>query len=105
MTFETSVYLEISLDPFGDEDQIDEHEFLFELKCTVGSFSGYFNPMTGYGEPPSGPEFEPVYIGFVGEEGPAQELTWDQLAAMVGDDNADTLFDKAVDKAIDTGEF
>ena len=42
----------------GPGDTYNETTFVIGLHCTAPSFSGCFNPMTGYGEPPSGPEFE-----------------------------------------------
>lgn len=92
-----------------------ELEMTFEMRCTVGSFSGCFNPMTGYGEPPSGPEFEVEsvtiqvpkvnYKGEVTGYADPLTLTWEQFTAIVGNDIADELFEDACEQAADSGDF
>ena len=92
------------------------HEPAFEigLTCTAPYFPGSFDPRYG-GEPPSGPEFEVTTITVAvprvnkktGEselEAPLQ-LTWAQFSALVGEEIAEDLFERACQDAADNGDF
>lgn len=98
----------------GPGDTYNETEFVIGLQCTSPSFGGCFNHVTGYGEPPSGPEFELTtitlsvpHVNWKGETEKTEtlELSYHQFRAVVGIDVAEKLIDAAMDAAAESGEF
>lgn len=98
----------------GPGDTYNETEFVVGLRCTSPSFGGCFNHVTGYGEPPSGPEFELTtialsvpHVNYKGETLKTErlELSYHQFRALVGIEVAEKLFDAAQDEAAESGEF
>ena len=91
-----------------------EPVFVIGLRCTAASLPGSFDPFHG-GEPPSGPEFEVTTIHVPVKRVNRREgdpelmaplvLEWEQFLALVGEDIAEELCERAYDDAADTGEF
>lgn len=98
----------------GPDESYNESEFVIGLRCTADSYPGYFDPRFG-GEPSSGPEFEPTTIHVPvrrvnRREGQSEfvnplELSWEQFVAVVGEEVADKMFDRACDDAAENGGF
>lgn len=103
-----------SVEILGPDDETFELVFEIGLMCTAPGFPGYFDPRVG-GEPPSGPEFDISYISIDvplfgsklvdSKESRTLDLTYNQFAAIVGQDICDLLLSKAEDEATSTGEF
>ena len=97
-----------------DDDRYNETVFSIGLKCVASSYAGCFDPSVA-GDPPSGPEFEVTTIQVLSEnvkreDGPAYylsqlELHPKQFEALVGDEIANTLYDRAFEEAAESGEF
>lgn len=95
-------------------DGYNETVFSIGLKCTASSFAGSFDPRFG-GEPPSGPEFEVTTIQVLaprvnrGETARTlhslMEMNWNQFVALLGEEIAEHLYEKAIEEAADSGEF
>lgn len=95
-------------------DRYNETVFSIGLRCTASSFAECFDPRFG-GEPPSGPEFEVTTIQVLSEnvkhkEGPAHylsllELHPTQFEALVGEEIAEHLYERAFEEAAESGEF
>ena len=95
-------------------DGYNETVFSIGLKCTASSYAGSFDPSVA-GEPPSGPEFEVTTIQVmaprVNRGSPTGaldfvlDLNWDQFVAVVGEEIAQNLYERAIDEAAESGEF
>lgn len=107
--FESRQAVEITSD-----DQYNETVFSIGLRCTASSYAGCFDPSVA-GEPPSGPEFEITTIQVLSpnvkhEVGPASQfsvldLEPKQFEALVGEEIANNLYDRAFEEAAESGEF
>lgn len=96
------------------EDGYNETVFSIGLKCTASSYAGCLDPSVA-GEPPSGPEFEVTTIQVLSEAvkreaGPASQfsvldLEPKQFEALVGEEIAQNLYDRAMEEAAESGEF
>jgi len=112
--YESKQYVEIVIDDDGHWQRYNETEFLFCLQCTAHSYAGCFDPRVG-GEPPSGPEFEVtsilVLVPKVNQKSVRVEfeapfdLSWSQFVALVGEEIADHLYERAYEEAAETGDF
>lgn len=97
-----------------DDDRYNETVFSIGLKCVASSYAGCFDPSVA-GEPPSGPEFEVTTIQVLAEAvkqevGPASQfsvldLEPKQFEALVGEEIAHNLYDRAMEEAAESGEF
>lgn len=99
--YEAVVSIEL---PVATEDEYEEVEFTIGLECTEPYRPGYFDPRWG-GEPPSGPEFDMTFITREVPDGKPLDLTWEQFEAMVGEEQADKLFEDACIQAAENGDF
>lgn len=98
----------------GLKDTYNETEITIGLTCTHPSRPGSFNPYDG-GYPPEGPEFELASISLdvpkvKSKSTPKEldkplELTWNQFCALVGEEMAEAMYDRAVDDACESGGF
>lgn len=94
----------------------DGVETIFEinLHCTANSTPGRFSPIDG-GYPPEGAEFEFVSVSLPVKrvnrrEGQSEyeapiTFTYAQFVALVGEDNATDMIDRAEDDAAESGQF
>lgn len=92
-----------------------EPVFMIGLHCTAWSTHGFFDHISGAAEPPCGPEFEltsiavsvPVVNPVTREVVSRRQLnlTWDEFMALVGEDIANELLDKAEEDAAENGGF
>ena len=108
--YESNQYVEM----IGPDEAGFEATFTIGLMCTANSSPGSFNPMDG-GYPPEGPEFEVYTIQVdVPKVNPKEGewpfeaqliLSYSQLRAIVGEEIADKLIDRAIEEACETGDF
>jgi len=95
-------------------DGYNETVFSIGLKCTASSYAGCFDPRVA-GEPPSGPEFEVTTIQVLADAvkhkaGPIMQfsvldLEPKQFEALVGEEIANYLYERAMEEAAESGEF
>jgi hypothetical protein len=99
------VKLGVSIEEVKHHEEDGEMIFPFDvevaLRCNHGSTTGYFNPVTGDAEPPSGPEFGLEYF----EIGANNKFTWAEMKAMFGEEVTEHIFETAHQMATDSGEF
>jgi len=81
----------------------NSHESLFNirLKCTNRARPATFSLLFG-GDPAEGAEFEFEYAGV---NGLGRSLSWNNFVALVGQDIADELFNRACVDAQESGDF
>jgi hypothetical protein len=103
-SFESKQYVEVCVNKQTDE--WDELEFIFDLACTAIGDPGCMYQQNGDpGWPPEAPEFEINTISFHDESGKLHYLTYEELVAEVGNDDAYEMARSATMDAIENGEF
>jgi hypothetical protein len=85
-------------------DKEYEAEFIITLNCTVRRDPGRLSGPPEHCYPPEGPEFELDSIHVLAQEG-KREISEDVLRAMLGDDMADKLLERAYTDAAESGDF
>ena len=95
-------------------DGYNETVFSIVLRCTASSYAGCFDPSVA-GDPPSDPEFEITTIQVLVPRvnrgsslnvfDPAMEINPQQFEALVGEEIAEHLYERAILEAAESGEF
>ncbi len=79
--------------------------FAMEIKCVTPAFMGSFNPITGVGSPPEGPEFDFISLYFKDQEGRNVAWSWKEGVMFLGQENMERTFFEACDFAEEVGGF